>query len=376
VKFNSSVFKNYPMLRKIPMKFRTLAPSKPILASLAIAALTLSACGGQGGNQAADNATGEGEGATETAAGGGDSQLSGDVMVDGSSTVFPISEAMAEEFMKENNDVRVTVGVSGSGGGFKKFCAGETDISNASRPIKPSEIEACQENGIEFVELPIAFDGISVTVNPQNDWASCLTVDELKTIWEPQAEGQITNWSQVRGEFPDQELSLYGPGTDSGTFDYFTEAIVGEDGASRGDYTASEDDNVLVQGVANEAGAMGYFGYAYFEENEDQLKALEVDGGDGCVGPSRQTIADGTYQPLARPIFFYVKKDSLENKPQVRAFAQYQLNTANNTYISEVGYIPLPETLYQKAQSRLEAGTTGTMFEGGTTVGVNLSEEL
>lgn len=358
------------------MKFRTLAPSKPILASLAIAALTLSACGGQGGNQAADNATGEGEGATETAAGGGDSQLSGDVMVDGSSTVFPISEAMAEEFMKENNDVRVTVGVSGSGGGFKKFCAGETDISNASRPIKPSEIEACQENGIEFVELPIAFDGISVTVNPQNDWASCLTVDELKTIWEPQAEGQITNWSQVRGEFPDQELSLYGPGTDSGTFDYFTEAIVGEDGASRGDYTASEDDNVLVQGVANEAGAMGYFGYAYFEENEDQLKALEVDGGDGCVGPSRQTIADGTYQPLARPIFFYVKKDSLENKPQVRAFAQYQLNTANNTYISEVGYIPLPETLYQKAQSRLEAGTTGTMFEGGTTVGVNLSEEL
>ncbi|WP_071515190.1 PstS family phosphate ABC transporter substrate-binding protein [Geitlerinema sp. PCC 9228] len=358
------------------MKFRTLAPSKPILASLAIAALTLSACGGQGGNQAADNATGEGEGATETAAGGGDSQLSGDVMVDGSSTVFPISEAMAEEFMKENNDVRVTVGVSGSGGGFKKFCAGETDISNASRPIKPSEIEACQENGIEFVELPIAFDGISVTVNPQNDWASCLTVDELKTIWEPQAEGQITNWSQVRGEFPDQELSLYGPGTDSGTFDYFTEAIVGEDGASRGDYTASEDDNVLVQGVANEAGAMGYFGYAYFEENEDKLKALEVDGGDGCVGPSRQTIADGTYQPLARPIFFYVKKDSLENKPQVRAFAQYQLNTANNTYISEVGYIPLPETLYQKAQSRLEAGTTGTMFEGGTTVGVNLSEEL
>jgi phosphate transport system substrate-binding protein len=283
---------------------------------------------------------------------------------------------MAEEFMKENNDVRVTVGVSGSGGGFKKFCAGETDVSNASRPIKPTEIEKCQENGIEFVELPIAFDGISVTVNPQNDWASCLTVDELKTIWEPEAEGQITNWSQVRAEFPNRELSLYGPGTDSGTFDYFTEAVVGADGASRGDYTASEDDNVLVQGVSNEAGAMGYFGYAYFEENEDKLKALKIDDGTGCVAPSRETIANGTYTPLARPLFFYVKKESLENKPQVRAFAQYQLNTANNSYISEVGYVPLPETLYQKAQNRLSQGKVGTMFEGGTTVGVNLSEEL
>lgn len=355
------------------MKFRTLPPSKPILASVAIAALTLTACGG---NQPGNNTAGNGEGATQTAA-GGDSQLSGQVEIDGSSTVFPISEAMAEEFQKKHRgDVRVTVGVSGSGGGFKKFCAGETDISNASRTISPEEMEACQENGIEFVELPIAYDGISVTVNPNNDWASCLTVEELRTIWEPEAEGRITNWSQVRAEFPNRELNLYGPGTDSGTFDYFTEAIVGDSGASRGDYTASEDDNVLVQGVANQETALGYFGYAYYEENQDKLKLVEIDGGNGCVAPTEQTIGDGSYQPLARPLFFYVNKESLENKPQVKAFAEYQLDAANKPLISEVGYVPFADNLYQKAQERLANGVTGTMFKDSSTVGADLSKKL
>ncbi|MGK7874052.1 MAG: PstS family phosphate ABC transporter substrate-binding protein [Xenococcaceae cyanobacterium] len=341
------------------MTFKTQPKRKlPLHLSLAAFALTLAACGG-GGNQ------------TQT------SGLSGDVLVDGSSTVFPISEAMAEEFMKENSGVRVTVGVSGSGGGFKKFCAGETDISNASRPIKKSEIELCQNKGIEYVEVPIAFDGLSVVVNPANKWATCLTPEELGKMWEPAAEGKIVKWNQVRNDFPDKPLGLYGPGIDSGTYDYFTDATTGEEGESRGDFTASEDDNVIVQGVVSDQGGLGFFGYAYYEENKDTLKVAQIKNAAGkCITPSQETIADGTYNPLSRPIFFYVKKSSLEEKPAVKAFVEYQMNPDNKSLISEVGYVPLPEDIVEKVQARLDNLTTGSIFEGKSSVGVKLTDKL
>nr|WP_290670570.1 PstS family phosphate ABC transporter substrate-binding protein [Ardenticatena sp.] len=318
--------------------------------------LALAACGG--GNENATDGTG----------------LSGSVLIDGSSTVFPVSEAVAEEFGLQNPDVRVSVGVSGTGGGFKKFCAGETDISDASRPIKQSEIEMCTENGIEFIELPVAFDGLTVVVNPQNDWATCMTVEDLKTIWEPSAQGVITKWSQVRPEWPDEPLSLYGPGTDSGTFDYFTDAIVGEEGASRGDYTASEDDNVLVQGVANDQYALGYFGFAYYVENQDKLKAVAIDGGDGCVEPSVETINNGTYQPLSRPIFIYVSTKALE-RPEVEAFVNFYLDNAAEL-AEEVGYVGLPERAYELAKERVAKRITGSVFSGGSQVGVSIEDLL
>ncbi len=318
--------------------------------------LALAACGG--GNENATDGTG----------------LSGSVLIDGSSTVFPVSEAVAEEFGLQNPDVRVSVGVSGTGGGFKKFCAGETDISDASRPIKQSEIEMCTENGIEFIELPVAFDGLTVVVNPQNDWATCMTVEDLKTIWEPSAQGVITKWSQVRPEWPDEPLSLYGPGTDSGTFDYFTDAIVGEEGASRGDYTASEDDNVLVQGVANDQYALGYFGFAYYVENQDKLKAVAIDGGNGCVEPSVETINNGTYQPLSRPIFIYVSTKALE-RPEVEAFVNFYLDNAAEL-AEEVGYVGLPERAYELAKERVAKRITGSVFSGGSQVGVSIEELL
>lgn len=310
-------------------------------------------------------------GGTEASAG---SDLAGEVKVDGSSTVFPISEAMAEEFMKVNPNVKVTVGVSGTGGGFKKFCAGETDISNASRPIKQEEIDLCQQNGIEYVELPISYDGLSVVVNPQNTFVQCLTVDELKKMWEPAAEGKITNWNQIRPDFPDQKLGLYGAGTDSGTYDYFMDAIVGEE-ESRGDYTASEDDNTIVQGVSADPGAIGFFGFAYFEENADKLKLVEIDSGDGCVLPTAETIQDGSYAPLSRPEFIYIKKTSLDN-PAAKAFASFQTDAANKELISEVGYVPFPDQIYTAVQERLEAGKTGSVFGGKPAIGVKLDEVL
>jgi phosphate transport system substrate-binding protein len=301
------------------------------------------------------------------------------ITIDGSSTVFPITEAMAEEFQRENPGTRVTVGISGTGGGFKKFCAGETDISDASRPIKESEMELCQQAGIEYIELPVAYDALSVVANPQNDWASCLTTEELQLIWSPDAQGKISNWNQVRPDFPDVPLALYGPGTDSGTFDYFTDAINGEEGASRGDYTASEDDNVIVQGVANDKGALGYFGLAYYEENQNSLKLISVDDGDpsngeGCVPASVATVEDSTYQPLARPIFIYVKKEAL-SRPEVQSFVDYYMDPVNSELVSEVGYIPMNDAVYQAVQNRLENQTTGTIFGGGSTVGVNLAEK-
>ncbi|GAB4237538.1 MAG: hypothetical protein Kow00121_64550 [Elainellaceae cyanobacterium] len=339
-----------------------------------LTAALMTACGGNTTTTTEESPAGDTTAAAgDTTAAGG--EISGNVLVDGSSTVFPISEAMAEEFMAANPDARVTVGVSGTGGGFQKFCAGETDISNASRPISEEEIALCEQNGIEYVEVPVAFDGLSVVVNPENDFVECLTVEELKTLWEPAAQGTITTWNQVRSEFPNEPIGLYGPGTDSGTYDYFTDAIVGEEGASRGDYTASEDDNVIVQGVTSDPNALGFFGYAYYAENQDNLKLVEIDSGEGCVAPSPETIADGTYQPLSRPEFFYVKTTSLDN-PAVQAFVQYQIDDANKGLIEEVGYVPVPETITEKAQERLEARTTGSVFEGGSPVGVKLEDVL
>jgi phosphate transport system substrate-binding protein len=290
------------------------------------------------------------------ACGGGEREgevggLTGMVTIDGSSTVFPISEAMAEEFQIANRGVRVTVGISGTGGGFKKFCSGEIDISDASRPIKQSEVELCRENGIDPMEIPVAWDGLTVVRNPANDWATCMTVDELKRVWQPGSS--ITRWSQVRSGWPEEEIKLYGPDTDSGTFDYFTKAIVGEEDASRDDYTASADDNVLVVGVAGDRGSLGYFGYAYYEESSDVLAAVAVDNGEGCVLPDRETIQNGTYAPLSRPMFIYTKAQALE-KPQVRAFLQFYLDNAT-TLVSEVGYVPLADQRYAELLGTLHA---------------------
>jgi phosphate transport system substrate-binding protein len=295
-------------------------------------------------------------GATALAAcGGGDAEggaagVTGEVQVDGSSTVYPITEAVAEEFMAETGgDVRVTVGVSGTGGGFKRFCAGETAISNASREIKESELAQCQQAGINPVELPVAYDGIAVVVNPANDFVQCLTVDELRRIWEPNST--VRTWQDVRPEFPATPIALYGPGTSSGTFDYFTEAVVGEEDASRADYTASEDDNVLVQGVAGDQGALGYFGYAYYQENQGKLRAVAVDAGQGCVEPTAQTIENGTYKPLGREIYIYVSDVALQ-QPAVREFVDYYLQAAPQL-AGDVGYVPLGAQRYQEVQAKL-----------------------
>ncbi len=276
----------------------------------------------------------------------------GDVKIDGSSTVFPISEAVAEEFMKVHRNVRVTVGVSGTGGGFKKFCLGETDISDASRRVKDNERDICTENDIEFIELAVAFDGLSVMVNPDNDFVDHLTVEELNKIWEPESE--VNNWKDVRPGFPDLEIKLYGPGTDSGTFDYFTDEINGEEGASRSDYTASEDDNVLVKGIAGDKGSLGYFGYAYYIENTDKLKVVPIDGGDGPVLPTPETINTGTYAPLSRPIFIYPSINSLINKPQVLEFVKFYLMDGP-ALVPQVGYIQLPDADYAESWEKVKA---------------------
>jgi phosphate transport system substrate-binding protein len=306
--------------------------------------------------------------------GGGDQEqggLQGTVKIDGSSTVFPISEAVAEEFQKVHPGVRVTVGISGTGGGFKKFCAGETDISDASRPIKPTEVEKCGGAGIEYVELPVAFDGIAVVVNPGNDFVDVMTVDELKRLWQP--ESTVRTWSDIRPEWPDREIHLYGPGTDSGTYDYFTKAIVGKEHASRPDFTASEDDNILVQGISGDPDALGYFGFAYYDENRSRLKIVPIDPGDGAVTPSSSTINDGSYKPLSRPIFIYVSTAATE-KPEVKAFVDFYIEHATEL-VPEVGYVPLPTTTYDVVKARFESKQTGSVFSG-TKVGASLEDLL
>lgn len=304
---------------------------------------------------------------------GGEGDLQGQVSIDGSSTVFPITEAVAEEFMAAEPGVRVTVGVSGTGGGFSKFLRGETDINDASRPIKPSEAQLAEQNNIEYIELPVAFDGIAVVANPANDWVECLTVEELRNIWEPGSN--IDNWSQVREGFPSRPLNLFGAGTDSGTYDYFTEAIAGESGASRTDFSASEDDNVLVQGIAGDPNALGFFGLAYYEENAGRLKLLEVDGGDGCVAPDTETVGTGTYSPLARPIFIYVRSSAAE-EPTVERFVEFYLENAG-ALADEVGYVALSDEAYELALERFRNRTAGSIYgEEGGHVGVTVEEML
>src|SRR5687768_12770683 len=311
------------------------------------------------------------------ACGRGDSQqpaASQVIAIDGSSTVFPIGEAVAEEFQRANRGARVTVGTSGTGGGFEKFCRGEKDMANASRPIKAAEAAKCQSAGIEFIELPIAYDGLSVVVNPKNTWAASMTVAELKRVWQPEAQGQVTRWSQVRQGWPDREIRLFGAGTDSGTFDYFTETIVGKVQSSRGDYTASEDDNVLVQGVAGDENALGYFGYAYYESNKDKVKLVAIDDGKGnVVTPSPETIRNGTYRPLSRPLFIYVNKAKLQ-RPEVKAFVDF-LVERGPALVREVGYVALSDSEQQLVKDRWSAGRTGSMYGSGGASGTTPLEQ-
>ena len=316
---------------------------------LLVLAALLAGCGGGGRDD--DEATDGDTTAATTSASGGD--LSGRIQADGSSTVGPFTTAAAEAFQGVEPGVQVTVGVSGTGGGFERFCRGETDLSNASRAIKDEEIAACKKEGIEYVEFQVVNDALTVVINNENDWATCLTVEQLKKIWEPGSK--VKNWNQVDASFPDEPLKLFGAGTDSGTFDYFTDEINGEEGASRSDYAATEDDNITVQGVSGEKGAMGYFGFSYLEENQDSLKAVEIDGGDGCVAPSVETSQDGSYKPLSRPLFIYAKKESFA-RPEVEAFVQYIID--NETQIAESSqFIPMTEEQLTKAKTDLEAAT-------------------
>ena len=293
-------------------------------------------------------------------------KLKGNISIDGSSTVFPITEAVAEEFgILSRRNVRITVGVSGTGGGFHKFCDEGTDITNASRPIKPSEMELCRENGVEYFELPMAIDGVTVMVHPDNNFVECLTVEELNLVWSPEAEDEVTRWNQVRPAWPDRSIGLYGPGVDSGTFDYFTEVVNGEAQASRGDYTASEDDNVLVQGISGDKNSLGFFGFAFFAENTDRLKALGIDGGSGCVTPTRETINRGAYHPLARPLFIYVTKDAAD-QPHIKEFVRYYLGPDGRGLAEEVGYVAYPPRVNDLALNRFNKGLTGTIFGGSS----------
>ena len=340
---------------------------------LAAAILAVTAC-------SQDNATPAANAPADTAAAPAAAQPTGKALVstDGSSTVFPVTEAMAEEFQNANPDVNVTVGLSGTGGGFKKFCRGETDISNASRPIKAEEKEACKAAGVEYIELPIALDALTVVVNPQNTWAEEMTIQELQNIWVPEAQGKIMNWNQVREGFPDKPLVLYGAGVDSGTYDYFTAAVVGKEHSSRGDYTASEDDNVLVQGVSGDINALGFFGLAYYTENQDKLKGVRIKAtaDAAAVEPSVENARNGTYQPLSRPIFIYVSKKAADTRPEVARFVDFYLDSANAAeLVAEVGYVPMPESAQAAVRERFARREIGTGFDGSK-IGVSIDDLL
>jgi phosphate transport system substrate-binding protein len=356
---------------------------RPELRSLLLPTLLLAVAAGAGCSKRKDGAGGGEAAGSGTASGTGSGSVAapatggGIVKVDGSSTVFPLSEAVAEDFRGKGD---ATVAASGTGGGFKKFCRGEIDVTGASRPIKDGEVEACKAGGVEFVELPVAYDGLAVVVHPSNDFVDHLTVAELKKIWEPEAAEKVTRWSQVREGWPDRELVLFGAGADSGTYDYFTQAIVGKEHSSRGDYTSNEDDNVLVTGVAGNAGALGFFGFAYYTENKAKLKVVRVDDGDpangaGPIEPTVATVADGTYQPLSRPLFVYVSVKALE-RASVASFASYYLERAA-ALAGEVGYIPLPPRAYELARARLTEKKPGSVFAGkGSQVGVTVEKLL
>lgn len=297
------------------------------------------------------------------------------IKIDGSSTVFPITEAVAEDFqIAKRGAIRVTVGISGTGGGFKKFCRNEIDIVNASRPITHLEMEACKKEGVQYIEMPIAFDALTVVVNPKNTWSKTITVAELKKIWEPDAQGKINNWNQINPAWPDKRIKLYGPGADSGTFEYFTEAIVGKAKSSRGDFTASEDDNVLVQGVASDIYALGFFGFAYYIENRNKINAVAIDSGEGGVLPSAATVENTSYKPLSRPIFIYVNAKSTE-KPEVHEFVNFYMNNAPEL-VTEVKYFPLSKEVYNLNLEHLNKKKVGTVFNHGTGINVKLEEIL
>jgi phosphate transport system substrate-binding protein len=298
------------------------------------------------------------------------------IKIDGSSTVFPIAEAVAEEFQIANRGkVRVTVGIAGTGGGFKRFCRGETDIANASRPILKEEMDVCRAAGVKYMELPVAFDALTVVVNRQNTWVKSLTTADLRRMWEPSAQGRVSKWNQVRAEWPAEPLMLFGPGADSGTFDYFTEAVNGKSKASRGDFTASEDDNVLVQGVESNKSALGYFGFAYYVAHKDKLRAVPIINPRGQpVGPSIEAVNDGTYQPLSRPLFIYVR-ESAAQRPEVKRFIEFHL-TAGAALAQEVGYVPLPAQAYKTALQHFERKKMGSVFGGVPEVGVTIDELL
>lgn len=321
------------------------------LSALAVAGLALFGSGCSGEEKA-------GEGAT-SASGGGE-KLSGEVKVDGSSTVSPISQAVSSEFKSEQPGVQVPVGEKGTGSGMKMFLDGEIPVVGASRPIEPEEIATAKEKGIEFIELPVALDGLTIVVNPRNDWLKSITVDELKKMWEPTAEGKVTTWNQINPSWPNQKFTLYGPTSNHGTFEYFTEVIVQKKKASRQDYQQNQEYNALIQGVSSDPNALGYVGYAYFEQNKDKVKAIPVDGGSGPVEPTVETISNGTYKPLSRPLFIYVNKADLA-KPAVKAFVEFYIANAKEL-VGQVGYIPLPDTDYAKAKEALNSGSTGVWF--------------
>ncbi len=329
---------------------------KLMLALLIGAVSALTGCGRKGSEGAPENAV----------------QV---IKIDGSSTVFPIAEAVAEEFMSQMPGTRVTVGLSGTGGGFKKLCRGEVDISNASRPILTEEMDKCRAAGIQYIELPIAFDAITVVVNPQNNWVKALTIEDLKKMWSPEAQGQIKQWNQVRPEWPDAPLMLFGPGADSGTFDYFTEAVTGKAKSSRGDYTASEDDNVLVQGVENNKMALGYFGVAYYSAHRDRMRAVSIQRPDGtAVVPSQETVLNGQYQPLSRPLFIYVNAAAVQ-RPEVKQFIDFYIDQGG-ALAQEVGFIALPENAVQQARDHFANRRVGTVFGGVPEVGVTIEDLL
>ncbi|QIN85054.1 phosphate ABC transporter substrate-binding protein PstS family protein [Rubrobacter tropicus] len=335
-----------------------------VVAALVLAlSLVVAACGGGGGG-------GQGGG------GGGGEEVSGEISIQGSSTVQPITQAAAELFREQNPEARIQVGGAGTSDGFEAFCQGDTEISDASRPIDVAEeVPVCEENGVEFIEIPVAFDGISVVVNSENDFATDVTAEQLKTLWEPAAEGQVTRWSQVNPEWPDQEISLYGPGTESGTYEFFNEAIIqNEEETSRlSDVETSEDDNVLVQGVSGDQNALGYFGYSYYENNRDSLKALSIDG----VSPSADTIRSGEYL-LSRPLFIYVSTQALENNDAVQPFVDFYLAEGNlNRLVEAAKYVTLPDSLAQESRAQYEDRTTGTVFtEEGEPKGGDLQAAL
>ena len=371
-----------PRLIQVPANLMALA----VLLLAGALALAVVACGGGDEEEAttapAATTSSPASGTTKTGsqapttASAQIAALEGNIDIDGSSTVFPITEAMAEEFGNATNgNVRITVGVSGTGGGFNKFCAGETVITDASRPIKQSEVELCAEGSVEYVEIPVAIDGLSVMVNPSNDFVECMTVDELHTAWAPEAEDMVTKWSQVRPGWPEEDIRLYAPGVDSGTFDYFTETVNGEPQASRGDFLPSEDDNVLVTGISGDRGALGYFGYAYYAENADRLKLVAIDGGAGCITPTDETIYNGTYAPLSRPLFIYVSADAL-NRPHIKAFVEFYLGAANRSLVSETGYIPFPDTIYELGLAKFQSGATGAAFGGDARMSGTVEEVL